>query len=136
MQRAESCSVDHELPPEEHVAPAENRPFQPTPAGDGDVEETIACLRQRLEAVRRHEIKRMRGRLGMLNGAQEKAIESLTQDIMNRILHAPVTALLAASGENECAALVEMVHRLFDLGVRHLPCQVCASRTGGSTSGY
>ena len=78
-------------------------------------EATIASLKQHFEAVRQHEVKRMRGRLGQLSSMQESAIESLTHGIIDEFLHAPVT-ILQASSNNDSLAVIETVHRIFKLG--------------------
>src|SRR6266481_451943 len=79
------------------------------------VEATIASLKQHFEAVREHEVKRVRGRLGQLSSTQENAIESLTHGIIDQILHAPITALKAASEDNDSFAVIEIVNRVFSL---------------------
>jgi glutamyl-tRNA reductase len=80
---------------------------------------TIVLLREHLETIRRGEIERARRGLGKLSAEQEKAIELLTQGIINEILHGPITALKAASAEKDPSVSVEMVHRIFDLGGKH-----------------
>jgi len=84
---------------------------------EAEVEATITSLKQHFEAVRQHEVRRMRGRLGQLSSTQENAIESLTQGIVDQILHAPITALKATSEDNDSFALIEIVNRVFSLSV-------------------
>jgi len=81
-----------------------------------EIEATVASLKQHLEAVRQHEVKRMRGRLGRLNSAQENAIESLTHSIVDQILETPINVLQAVSRDNESNRLIEVVRRIFSLG--------------------
>ena len=81
-----------------------------------EIEATVASLKQHLEAVRQHEVKRMRGHLGQLNSAQENAIESLTQSIVNQILEIPINVLKAASRDNDSNSVIETVRRIFSLG--------------------
>lgn len=80
-----------------------------------EVEATIDLLKQYFEAVRQHEVKRVRGRLGRLSSTQENAIESLTHSIIDQFLHAPVTVLKAASEDDDSLAVIETVHRIFNL---------------------
>lgn len=80
------------------------------------VEATIASLKQHFEAVRQHEVKQIRGRLGQLNSTQQSAIESLTHGIIDQFLHAPLTILQAASEDNDSLAAIETVYRIFNLG--------------------
>src|SRR5215831_6665053 len=84
--------------------------------GEAEVEATIASLKQHFETVRRHEVKRVRGRLGELSSAQENAIETLTHGIIDQILHAPINALKAASEDHDSFAVIEIVNRVFSLG--------------------
>lgn len=86
-----------------------------TPGGEPELEAIIASLKQHFEAVRQHEVKRVRGRLGELNSAQEVAIESLTHRIIDQILAAPITVLKEAFEDNNSLALIQTVHRLFCL---------------------
>lgn len=81
-----------------------------------EIEATVASLKQYLEAVRQHEVKRMRGHLGQLNSAQEKAIESLTHSIVDQILETPVNVLKAVSLDNDSNSVIEIVRRIFSLG--------------------
>jgi len=83
---------------------------------DLEVEATIVLLKQHFEAVRQREVKRTRGCLGELSSTQENAIDSLTHGIIDQILHAPITALKAASDGNDSFAVIETVHRIFSLG--------------------
>ena len=57
-----------------------------------DVTPTIVSLQETLETLRQAEIDRFRGRLGKLSPEQEAAIDSLTQGIVNKIMHAAHTA--------------------------------------------
>ena len=79
------------------------------------VEATIASLKQHFEAVRQHEVKRVRGRLGQLSSTQENAIESLTHSIIDQILETPITVLEATSEDSDSLAVIETVHRVFNL---------------------
>src|SRR5215470_246362 len=57
----------------------------------------------------------LRGRLGQLSSTQERAIESLTHGIIDQILHSPITILKAASEDDDSPAIIETVHRIFNL---------------------
>jgi glutamyl-tRNA reductase len=97
-----------------------------------DVAATVASLKQHLEAVRQHEVKRMRGRLGQLNSAQENAIESLTHSIVDQILETPINVLKAAgSRDNDSNRVIETVRRIFSLGesTRILQCNLRTARS-------
>src|SRR5439155_781631 len=58
-----------------------------------DVVPTIVALRERVEVIRRREVERGLAALGAVDPQQREAIERLTQAIVNKVLHAPLTAL-------------------------------------------
>ena len=105
--------------PADHY-PMNHVPSQPegtiTLDSESELETTIALLKQRFEAVRQCEVKRVRGRLGALSSTQENAIESLTHSIIARILHVPIAVLETAYEENDQLVVIETVHRIFTLG--------------------
>lgn len=107
--------------PADHY-PATQEPLLPKDTlnlpGLTEVEATIASLKEHFERVRQHEVKRSRGRLGELSSTQENAIELLTHGIIEQILHAPITALKAASEDNDSLAVIEIVNRVFSLSMR------------------
>jgi glutamyl-tRNA reductase len=72
-------------------------------------------LRERFEAVRRGEIRRVRGRLGDLSPDQENVVESLSRGIIESVLQTPVAMLLNAAAANQSALIVETVRRIFNL---------------------
>ena len=80
-----------------------------------EIEATVASLKQCLETVRQHEVKRMRGHLGQLNPEQENAIESLTHSIVDQILETPINVLKAVSRDNDSSSLIQIVRRIFSL---------------------
>jgi len=90
-------------------------PLSVSQAG-AEIEATLASLKQYLEAVRQHEVKRMRGRLGRLSSAQENAVESLTHSIVDQILETPINVLKALSRNNDSNSVIELVRRIFRLG--------------------
>jgi glutamyl-tRNA reductase len=83
--------------------------------GSADVAPTIISLQEHLETIRQAEVDRVRGRLGKLTAEQELAIETLTRGIVNKVLHAPITTLKAASRELDTMTIEEAVRRMFGL---------------------
>jgi len=106
MHPADHYPVNQELLPSEGTLTLDSEP---------EVEATIASLKQHFETIRQHEVKRVRGRLGALSSTQEIAIESLTRSIIDQMLHAPVTVLKAASEDGDSLAVIQTVHRIFNL---------------------
>lgn len=58
----------------------------------------------------------MRRRQVKFRSDQQDAIEELTRGIVATILHGPVAVLETAATEKEPAALLRMVHRIFNCG--------------------
>jgi glutamyl-tRNA reductase len=76
---------------------------------------TIVSLRRRLEQIRRAELARTRGMFGSLTPEQEKALEALTQSLVNKILHTPFTELKQAAGRPDRAEFLDVVRTIFHL---------------------
>lgn len=82
---------------------------------ESEIAATLVSLRKRFEAVRRGEIQRVRGRLGNLNPDQENAIDSLSHDLIERVLQAPMAMLENATAGNIGVFVLATVRRLFNL---------------------
>ena len=77
---------------------------------------TIADLRARAERLRAREIERHAGWLATLDPAGRTAVERLTRSLINKILHAPTTALGRHGGnEGVDSPVVEAARELFAL---------------------
>ena len=86
-----------------------------SPVLDSEVSGIIVSLRERFEAVRRNEIRRVRGRLGNLSSDQENVIESLTRGMIEKVLQAPVEMLLTVAAASQSASMLETVRKIFNL---------------------
>ena len=78
-----------------------------------DVVPTIVRLRERAEAIRRRELDRTLAALGPIGDQQRRAIEVMTEALVNKLLHPPIARLKrqeAAESEDVVAA-----RRLFGL---------------------
>ena len=80
-----------------------------------DVVPAIASLRERAEAIRRAELERAERRLGSLSPSQRRAVESLTAQIVNKLLHQPTVRMKEAAA-SEGVLYADAVRHLFDLG--------------------
>ncbi|HEV2176810.1 MAG TPA: glutamyl-tRNA reductase [Terriglobia bacterium] len=78
-----------------------------------EVAPTIVALEERLRQIRSSELERYHGRLATLTPEQREAVDSLTQGILNKILHGPITELKSGAGNPEQGALVQLVRRIF-----------------------
>jgi glutamyl-tRNA reductase len=69
---------------------------------------TIAALRQRAEAVRKAELERTLARLEHLSDADRKRIEAMSDALVKRLLHEPVTRLRQRGTDRHVDALREL----------------------------
>jgi glutamyl-tRNA reductase len=66
-----------------------------------DVVPTIASLRERAEAIRRGELAKASPRLSGLSERERNAVESLTSQIVNKLLHEPIVRLKEAAAAED-----------------------------------
>ncbi len=76
---------------------------------------TIVSLRHRVEQIRQAELKRMRHMFGELTPEQERALEALTQGLVNKILHTPFTELKQAAHRQDRSEFLGVVQTIFHL---------------------
>ncbi len=79
-----------------------------------DVVPAIASLRAWAEEIRAAELARARGRLG-LSESQEAAVESVTAQIVNKLLHLPTIRLKEAAAGADGGSYAETVRHLFGI---------------------
>jgi len=72
-------------------------------------------LRRRIEQIRQAELARTRCLFGSLTGEQEKALETLTQGLVNKILHTPFTELKHAAARSDRSEFLDVVRTIFHL---------------------
>ena len=80
-----------------------------------DIIPLVVSLKHRLETIRCCEMKRIRRQMGRLSLEQEVAIESLTRELVRRIVDDPISTLEKAASEANAYAVIDIVMRLFDL---------------------
>jgi glutamyl-tRNA reductase len=85
-----------------------------------DVVPAIASLRAWAEEIRAAELARARGRLG-LSESQNAAVESMTAQIVNKLLHLPTVRLKEAAAGTDGGSYAETVRHLFGLGEEEPP---------------
>jgi glutamyl-tRNA reductase len=81
-----------------------------------DVVPAIASLRARAEEIRRGELERAEARLGRLSDEQRSVVESLTAQIVNKLLHLPTVRMKQAATASDGVVYAETVRHLFGLG--------------------
>ena len=73
----------------------------------------IASVQEHLEQIRKAEIERVRGKLGILTPQQEQAIEMLTRGIVNKIAHGPISQIRKHAAADDGSAVVEAIRNSF-----------------------
>jgi glutamyl-tRNA reductase len=81
-----------------------------------DVVPAIASLRARAEAIREAELRKAEPVLGKLDESERNAIESLTAQIVNKLLHLPTVRMKQAAAAADGVVYAEAVRHLFGLG--------------------
>ncbi len=81
-----------------------------------DVVPAIASLRALAEGIRAGELERARGLLGSLSENERRAVESLTSQIVNKLLHLPTVRMKEAAAASDGLIYAEAVRHLFGLG--------------------
>ena len=76
---------------------------------------TIVGLRERFRAVARTELERTLPRLSGLSENERQTLERMTDAIVNKLLHSPMTQLKAAANDGEDMLLIDTARRLFAL---------------------
>jgi glutamyl-tRNA reductase len=76
----------------------------------------IASLRALAEEIRSHELERSRARLGRLAESDRRLVESVTAQIVNKLLHEPTVRMKEAAVTADGVVYAEVVRHLFGLG--------------------
>jgi glutamyl-tRNA reductase len=80
-----------------------------------DVVPAIASLRALAESIREDELARAEGRLGSLSPSQRRAVESLTSQIVNKLLHPPTVRMKEAAAAADGVLYADAIRHLFAL---------------------
>jgi glutamyl-tRNA reductase len=80
-----------------------------------DVVPAIASLRAWAEEIRAAELARAEGRLGALSEAERRTVESVTAQIVNKLLHLPTVRLKEAAAAADGVVYADAVRHLFGL---------------------
>jgi glutamyl-tRNA reductase len=75
----------------------------------------IASLRARAEEIREAELRKAEGLLGRLDESQRRAVESLTGQIVNKLLHLPTVRMKEAAAAADGVIYADAVRHLFGL---------------------
>jgi glutamyl-tRNA reductase len=81
-----------------------------------DVVPAIASLRAKAEEIRAAELRKADALLGRLDANERKAVESVTSQIVNKLLHLPTVRMKQAAAAADGVLYAEAVRHLFGLG--------------------
>ena len=81
-----------------------------------DVVPAIASLRAHAEEIREAELRKAEGVLGRLDDGERRAVESITAQIVNKLLHLPTVRMKQAAVSADGVIYAEAVRHLFGLG--------------------
>jgi glutamyl-tRNA reductase len=81
-----------------------------------DVVPAIASLRARAEEIREAELRKAEGLLGRLDDGERRAVESITAQIVNKLLHLPTVRMKQAAVSADGVIYADAVRHLFGLG--------------------
>jgi glutamyl-tRNA reductase len=81
-----------------------------------DVVPAIASLRARAEEIREAELQKAEALLGKLDDSQRRAVEAVTAQIVNKLLHLPTVRMKEAAAAADGVLYAEAVRHLFGLG--------------------
>jgi glutamyl-tRNA reductase len=81
-----------------------------------DIVPAIASLRAMAEDIRAAELARAEGRLASLSETERRAVESLTSQIVAKLLHLPTVRMKEAAVTADGVVYAEAVRHLFGLG--------------------
>jgi glutamyl-tRNA reductase len=82
---------------------------------DRDVVPTIVSLRERVESIRQAEVAKALARLPDASPETRQTVEALSNAIVNKILHVPITKLRESSRSGHGKSWTAFVHELFGL---------------------
>ena len=80
-----------------------------------DVVPAIASLRAWAEEIRRGELAKAESRLGSLSDAERRTVESVTAQIVNKLLHLPTVRMKQAAAAADGVVYADAVRHLFGL---------------------
>jgi len=80
-----------------------------------DVVPAIASLRALAEDIRRRELAKAEPRLGKLSDADRRAVEAVTAQIVNKLLHLPTVRMKQAAAAADGVVYADAVRHLFGL---------------------
>jgi glutamyl-tRNA reductase len=76
---------------------------------------TIVALREWAEEVRRTELSKTLKKIDGLSEVDVKRVEAMTEAMLNKILHRPISRMKKAAHQGDEGEVVEMVREIFEI---------------------
>ncbi len=80
-----------------------------------EVAPTIVAMQAAIEKLRRDEIERYRNDLGPLSDGQQEAFHRMTQSMIRKILHSPISELKELARHPDGQEQVELIRKIFNV---------------------
>jgi glutamyl-tRNA reductase len=80
-----------------------------------DAVPTIVDLREKVEDLRKRELDKTLCQLNGISDEQRRAVEILSQSIVNKMLHAPLVVLKQAAANPEGSDVIAVARKIFNL---------------------
>lgn len=85
--------------------------------GSLEVVPTIVALRQKMERLRQREVEKTLSQIKNLDEQGRRAVEAMSQALINKILHQPTAGLKRAQKGSEAQPYVDVLQELFELEI-------------------
>ena len=85
--------------------------------GSLEVVPTIVALRQKMERLRLREVEKTLSQIKNLDDQGRRAVEAMSQALVNKILHQPTAGLKRAQKGAEAQPYVDVLQELFELEI-------------------
>jgi glutamyl-tRNA reductase len=85
--------------------------------GSLEVVPTIVALRQKMERLRQREVEKTLSQIKNLDDQGRRAVEAMSQALINKILHQPTAGLKRVQKGSEAQPYVDALQELFELEI-------------------
>ena len=80
-----------------------------------DITPTIVALKKHWDLIRQEELEKTKKQLGKLSTEQEVALENMTQSIIKKLLHGPISEIKSVHQTSSGSKHIEMIKKMLGL---------------------
>ena len=80
-----------------------------------DVTPTIISLRKHWDSIRQEELEKTKKQLGVLSTEQEVALDNMTQSIIKKILHGPISEIKSLHQTPSGSKKIKLIKKMLGL---------------------